>query len=163
MKWLIIVLVVLILLVSILYLIGRMMPVKHTARVTQAFKSAPDVIWKIISDPGDYTSWRSGIKKIELIDARTWKETSGHGDNIQFHAEVEQPGRLMVVKIMNTDLPFGGSWTYELTPVAQGTELSITENGEVYNPFFRVMSKYIFGHDTTIKTYMKDLKSKLKE
>lgn len=52
---------------------------------------------------------------------------------------------------------FGGSWTYELTPVADGTRLRITENGEVYNPLFRFLSRFVFGHYASIDKFMADL------
>ena len=33
----------------------------------------------------------------------------------------------------------------------------ITENGEVYNPLFRFMSRFVFGHTATIDKYLEDL------
>ena len=39
----------------------------------------------------------------------------------------------------------------------------MTENGEVYNPIFRFMSKFFLSQTETIDTYMADLKRKLGE
>jgi hypothetical protein len=58
-------------------------------------------------------------------------------------------------------LPFGGAWTLEVKPVAAGTELTITEDGEIYNPIFRVLSKVVFSPYWTIDTYQADLRNRL--
>lgn len=39
--------------------------------------------------------------------------------------------------------------------------MKITEEGFVTNPLFRVLSKFVFGHDATMKTYLADLSRKL--
>ncbi len=62
--------------------------------------------------------------------------------------------RLLVVRIADLDLPFGGTWTYEIAPVAGGSTLTITEDGEIYNPIFRVMSRFVFGYESTMAAYL---------
>ena len=74
--------------------------------------------------------------------------------------ERSEPPRLLVVRI-DPGLPFGGTWTYEVAPVPGGSTLTITENGEIYNPLFRFMARYIFGYEGTIETYMAALKKHL--
>jgi hypothetical protein len=58
------------------------------------------------------------------------------------------------------NLPFGGAWTFDIAPDANGSNLRITEDGEVYNVIFRFMARYIFGHHASIETYLKDLGAK---
>jgi hypothetical protein len=48
-------------------------------------------------------------------------------------------------------LPFGGPWTYELRPEGSATHLTITEHGEVFDPFFRFMSRFVLGHAATME------------
>ena len=67
------------------------------------------------------------------------------------------PPRKLVVRIADRGLPFGGAWTFDITPQGSGSELRITEDGEVYNVIFRFMARFIFGYTTTIETYLKDL------
>ena len=45
-------------------------------------------------------------------------------------------------------------WTYEIAPAPNGTTLTITEDGEVYNPIFRFMSRFVFGHEATMASYL---------
>jgi len=62
-----------------------------------------------------------------------------------------------VTRIADDSLPFGGSWTYELFPSGEGTEVRITERGEVRNPIFRALSTFVFGHTVTLDRYLADL------
>jgi len=70
------------------------------------------------------------------------------------------PTRL-VVRIADPKLPFGGTWSYDIAPAAGGgSELRITENGEIRNVIFRFMSRFILGYTATIETYLRDLGAK---
>ena len=43
---------------------------------------------------------------------------------------------------------WGGVWTYELETSGAGTEVTVTEDGWVKSPFFRVMMKMRGTHST---------------
>ncbi len=43
-----------------------------------------------------------------------------------------------------------------------GSELTIVEEGEVYSPLFRFVSKFIIGQASTVEKYLKALQVKLK-
>jgi hypothetical protein len=64
-----------------------------------------------------------------------------------------------VTRIADPNLPFGGTWTYEIRPGNGGATLTITENGEVYNVIFRLVSR-LTGHDKTIRIFETDLAKK---
>lgn len=65
------------------------------------------------------------------------------------------------MRIADPNLPFGGTWTYDLVPGDQACSLTVTEDGEVYNPLFRFVSRFIIGHTATIDSYLKALQTKL--
>ena len=164
MKWIIIIVIAIVALIAIIYLIGYFMPVNHTASAEMTFpNSSPADIWKRITNFKEYASWRSDLKNVEVLDDKSWKETSSHGDVIHFSSEVVEPEKHYVTRITNKDLPYGGFWIFEIKPAQTGTTLIITEQGEVYNPLFRFMSKYIFGHDATLKKYLSDLNKQLEK
>jgi hypothetical protein len=68
----------------------------------------------------------------------------------------------MKVKIADPDLPFGGTWTYTLTPAGTGTRLQITEEGAVHNVLFRFVSRFVIGHTASIDRYLADLQAILR-
>jgi len=90
-----------------------------------------------------------------------WHETDKHAQTITYEALESSPPRKLVVHIADPNLPFGGSWTYEITPAVSGCSLTITEDGEVYNPLFRFVSRFIIGHTATIDAYLKAVQEKL--
>ncbi len=47
-------------------------------------------------------------------------------------------------------------------PAPQGSTLTITEDGEVYNPIFRFMSRFVFGHEATMAAYLSAAEKRLK-
>jgi hypothetical protein len=65
-----------------------------------------------------------------------------------------------VTHITDKALPFGGSWDYRLEPAGNDTRVTITENGEVYNPVFRFVSRFLMGHTATIDKYLTALAGK---
>jgi hypothetical protein len=65
--------------------------------------------------------------------------------------------------IADPSLPFGGRWVYELEPTPSGgTRVTVTEEGEVYNPIFRVVSRFM-DQSATIKEYLTDLAGRFGE
>ena len=160
MKWVILGLAVLAAIILIVVAVGWMLPVSHTASRELKIAAPPDAVWRVITDIDAFPSWRPGVTKIERQPDRNglpvWAETGIHG-RITLAVERREPPRLLVTRIADSGLPFGGTWTYELAPDGGGTHLTITEHGEVYNPIFRFMSRFVFGHHGTIDAYLKAL------
>ena len=82
------------------------------------------------------------------------------GESITFAVIESKPPSRLVVKIAQPDLPFGGTWIYELAPAAAGTAVKITENGEIYHPIFRFVSHLFLNQAATIEEYLRSLERK---
>jgi len=164
MKWVWIVLAFLILLVAVIAITGMLLPKAHLATRASRFKQAPQAIWEAITGPPD---WRSDIRGFENLPPRdghrSWAETDKHGQTIAYESLEEIPHSRLVTRIATEKLPFGGTWTQEIKPLADGCELTITEAGEIYNPIFRFMARFIFGYSGSIETYLKALHRKFGE
>jgi uncharacterized protein YndB with AHSA1/START domain len=146
--------------------VGYLLPVKHSASRERTYAASPSTVFAAISTPADLPRWRRGVKSVELLpdegERPRFREVGSDGA-ITYVVEELVPERRMVTRISDKSLPFGGSWTYELMPAANGTTLRITEKGEVYNPIFRFMSRFVLGHHRTIDNYMADLDRHLAE
>lgn len=164
MKWILIILGILIALVALVAIVGALLPKAHVASRTVRLNAPPERVWQAITDVQSFASWR-GVKSAEVLPARdghrVWREVDEHGQAITFEVVDELAPRRLVTKIADRDLPFGGSWTYELVPADAGTQLTITENGEVYNPIFRFVSRFVMGHHATIDAYIAALTRKV--
>jgi hypothetical protein len=148
--------------VAVIALLGSRLPVKHTATRTAAFRQTPQQVWDVIAGP---PTWRPEIQKFEILPSddgkRKWIEYGSHGQKITYEAVESVSPQKLITCIADPHLPFGGSWTYEIAPASDGSTLTITENGEVYNPTFRFVSRYVQGYTATIDAYLKALHSKL--
>lgn len=147
-----------------MYAIGAMLPVAHTATTSAYIDARPDRVWTLITDVESFPDWRPDVETVTRLDDRdgrpVWRETMSTGE-ITFAAEAWDPPRRLVARIDDDDLPFGGAWTYEVEPDGLGTRLTITEDGEVYNPLFRFMSRFIFGHEATMRAYLDAVRQEL--
>jgi len=135
-------LIVLLVLVFIIgTVVGRRLPVGHVASRSATFAVPPERVWDVINDPAFMRSRGVGDMKTETVES--------------------VPPRRLVRRIVG-EADFGGTWTSDLDgEPGGGTWLVITENGEVYNTFFRFISRYIVGHHRTIDSYLAALRRHL--
>jgi hypothetical protein len=152
MKLLLIIAGIIIGLILLVYLSGYLLPVKHTASYSFNVNGSPDQVWQRITDIANYPAWRKDVKSVVITGESQWTEDNGN-DKIPFKMTVNEPSNKLITEINSKNLPYGGHWVYELAPSENGTTVTLTENGEVYNPLFRVVSRFIMGHDTGIKQY----------
>ena len=113
--------------VALVAIIGAMLPKGHVATRSAKFRETPDEVWRAITTFQDYPKWRPGLQSVEQLSTSAghavWLERTGSGWNAEEipYQVMESvppaggsPGK-MVARIANPKLPFGGSWTYEVT------------------------------------------------
>ncbi len=151
-------------LIVVVQVVGMMLPVKHTASSSRLLPAPPERIWEVLTDVEKHPQWRSGLQSATITERNplTWTEKNSMGE-MPLKTEVFEPPHKWVARIVGKDLPFGGTWTYLLTPEGTGTKMTITEDGEVFPPFFRFMSKFVFGQTKTQETYLNDLDKYLRK
>ena len=165
MRWLLYIIGFVVLLVALVFITGMMLPKNHTASVRAHYKQPPQQIFDAIYDVEHAPSWRSGLDSVRIISREPtlqWQESSSFGTMTFVLDEMTAPSRL-VASIADTTQGFGGKWTYDIAPDANGSVVTITEDGEVYSPLFRFMSRYIFGHYRTLEQFARDLGGKFGE
>ncbi len=148
-------------LVLLVLVIGWSLPVKHTATSAVTVHTSAGPLYNLITDIEHYPEWRSSVERTERLPdsaGKTRFREYGSDGTILYEVESAKPDQRIVTRIADRSLPFGGSWTYELIPRGDSTTLRITENGEVYNPLFRFVSRFVMGHTRTIDTYLQDVR-----
>lgn len=164
MIWVGIALGVLILAAVAVFAIGWMLPEAHIAERTISLPRPPEDVWAAITDVPSAPEWRKDVKHIEMLDtadgALRWRETGKEG-TLTLVEELAEPPRRWVIRIDDPELPFGGRWIYSLEAEGSGTRLTLREEGEVYHPIFRFMSRFVMGHHATIDGYLRQLSAHL--
>ena len=149
--------------VGIIAAIGASLPKGHSVSRTARVPMSPDALYGLLADVDRYPTWRSDVKTLERLPDHegkpAWVETMSAGRIPLYFERMERP-TLLVARIADPSLPFGGTWTYRISPAGTGSELTITEDGEVYNPIFRFMSRFVFGQTATIESFVKHLEAK---
>jgi uncharacterized protein YndB with AHSA1/START domain len=157
MKWIVIVTLTIAAVVSVAVLIGSRLPRAHRASREQDLPAPPEVVWAALTEVEAFPTWRSDVKKVQMLPdrdgQRVWIEEGKQG-KMTFRVERSEPPRLLVTRIADPDLPFGGTWTYVIAPVPGGSRLTITEDGEIYNPLFRLVARFVLGYEGTIASYL---------
>jgi uncharacterized protein YndB with AHSA1/START domain len=162
-KWILIVVAVIALAAVLVQIAGSLVPRQHVASCRASFAQPPEAIWAAIAAVEEYPQWRSDVRSVEPLAAidgkRVYREVTSFGP-ITFVVDNEERPRRMVLRIADDDLPFGGTWTFELEPEAAGSRLTITERGEIRPAYFRFMARFVFGYHATLREYLRSLGSK---
>ena len=144
---------------------GNRLPREHSAARMAYFNRSPGEIWQIISDIAGQPSWRPDLRSVDRLPPRNgrdvWRETDSRGQATTLVTVERLPQRRLVRRIADENLPFSGGWTLEIGEFGEVTSLTITETGEIENPLFRFMSRYVIGHTSTIDRYLTALGKKL--
>lgn len=158
MKIVLIVLGVLVLLVVVVVGVGYLLPKQHVASRAASFRATPEKLFALITGP---QNWRSDVVKFETVPGEGsgtfQRETTRNGETVTYEILDSHPPTSVKRRIATTGLPYSGTWTYSLQTSGGLTTVRITEDGEVYNPVFRFMSRFVFGQTATIDAYLRAL------
>lgn len=141
--------------------IGWTLPVGHRASRSVTVQAPPDTVFQTISEFARLAEWRSDVSRVEVEGApgpgQRIREFGSNGE-IPYVVEEFDPPRRLRTRIGGTGMAFGGTWTFELAAApGGGTTIGVTEDGEIYNAFFRVMARFVFGYESTIDAYLRNL------
>lgn len=159
-------LAILLALIVLVVVIGYALPKWHVAARAIVLRQKPADVFALISDFKNGTSWRSGLQQVEMLPDRqghTRFRERGKNGALTFDVVELNPPQRMVTQIDSTGMPFGGVWIFAVSPKTNGSRLNITERGEIYNPVFRFVSRFILGYTGTLDTYLKDVARKFGE
>ena len=167
MKWILRTLGFVILLLVLMLVIGFTLPAHTSHTRTIALKQPPEKVFAVLTDIPGMPKWNRNMEKVEMLTPVDGKETTrqtfkGGMDMIITTTESSPPSHL-VRELGDEDGPFNGSWRYGivLTPDG-GSQVALTEQSEIPNPFFRVMIK-LFGPTKYIDEHLEDLAKRFGE
>jgi hypothetical protein len=151
-------------LILVVWVVGTLLPRDHLSQVAIELQADRERVWGVISDVGATGRWRPEVRKVEMqpvVSGRTrFIETTGQGAT-PFEVMSQEPPSRQVIRVVDEGLPFGGTWTWDLTPAGTGTRLLMSEAGFVRNPIFRVMSRTVYPPTKGMETYLRALAKEL--
>jgi hypothetical protein len=153
-----------ILIVVLVIFFARMLPISHRVTGQATYRASPRQLFELITDVKSFPQWRPSVKEVEVlppVDGHAQFREIGKDGSILYQVDSAVPNEYLMTTIADRSLPFGGKWTYQLTPHGDSTTLTITEDGEVYNPIFRFVSRFVFGHTATMDRYLNDVRRRV--
>jgi hypothetical protein len=106
----------------------------------------------------------TGVERQPDRDGRpVWLVRDGHEAMPLIVAESEPNKWLKTVIPADAELPFGGAWSWQISPADEATVVTIIEEGEIYNPLFRALADLVFGYHGTLNETLEDLGRKFGE
>ncbi len=143
-----------------LYFYGRSLPREHRASSTITLVARADTVYRVIRNVRSAATWWTDVKAVRPLAGKpreSWEEDMGASGKVQIEITSENPGSRLVTTILNDDQQdWGGRWIYTVNSSAAGTEVTITEDGWVAKPLYRVVAK-LLGHHRTIDSYLNSL------
>lgn len=165
MRWVVIAIFVVIGFIIALLSAGAMLPEKHTVSRSLTLARPVAEVWPVLTEHAQDPTWRPDVESVKRIEDRhgqpVWEEKYKNGDVMRIQTTLVDAPKRMERKIVDQS-PFGGVWVYEVSPSADGrsTTVRITENGEVYNPAFRFIGRFVIGLEASLEDYLTDLATK---
>jgi hypothetical protein len=142
-------------LVLLVVVVGYLLPKNHVTSQSATFRATPEKLYALIS--GTQT-WRPDVVRFEIVSDSGGRElqheTTRDGKTIAYEVSERVPPASLKRRIASPDLPYSGTWTYSLESRDGLTVVRITEDGEVTNPVFRFVSRFILGHTRTMDQYL---------
>ncbi len=142
--------------ILIMFLAGSLLPRETIVSRTLQLGKTREEVWKLITDFPGQTKWRSRIKRIEKIDSNKWREIYKGGREVILETKERREPELLLRELKGKD-GIKGTWTVEIAKAADGCWVTVTEKGEIRNPFFRFVGRYIIRRASHVECYLRDL------
>ena len=147
------------------YVVGSRLPREHRASASGVVAAPPERVWGLLTETLAQAQWRTGVTRVQTQDPQwsgglvCWTEWRPQMA-IPLCLEEEQAGVRRVVKTHDwAPMPFEARWTYELAPVAGGTQVTIVEESSISKPLWRFYGRYLLRGRTEAAQELKDLQA----
>ncbi|HYV36940.1 MAG TPA: SRPBCC family protein [Gemmataceae bacterium] len=150
---------------ALIALIGCFFPRGHVATRSLEINQPPDEVWQIITDFAAAPSWHPELKTAERLPDRNgnplWRETDKRGYAMTLETVQAVPPRRLVRCIADEGGPFSGQWEFDIEPTDAGSRVTLTEKGQIPNPFFRFMFRLFMKPTWYLDMYLRALAVKM--
>jgi len=160
-------LAVLVGLLGVVTIVGVMLPSGHVVSARARFQQPQDAVWLAVSDIAASPSWRKDLAEVRQLPDQNghpvWRETYRDGSVLTLETVESVPSRRLARRVIDSALPFSGTWEIQIEPANGASQVTITEHGEIRNPIVRFASRLISGQRATIENYLRQLGRKFGE
>jgi uncharacterized protein YndB with AHSA1/START domain len=164
MRWILWIITLLMVLLGAIVIVGGQLPRVHEVTRTVELAAPPRAVFALISDLEGMPAWRPEVYRVERAigkDGQPAYREHGVRSVVLYDVLEEQPPRRLVLRIAGAGPGFEGTWTFDVAPAPAGARLTIIERGEIENPVFRFLSRFVVGHGKAVDAYLEALAARL--
>jgi uncharacterized protein YndB with AHSA1/START domain len=145
---------------------GYVFPSRIEAAARITINRPPENVWWVLTDYNHMAAWHPQYRNATTLTPPgeaplRWQIE--YSDGYVVNAEVVEekfPSRL-VERITDGNLPFGGGWTVELTPVGPNTEVTVHSKVEIHAPIQRLIVHLLVPAQTELERILEALKGRV--
>jgi uncharacterized protein YndB with AHSA1/START domain len=162
MRWILWSITLFMLLLGAIIIAGGLVAREHQITRTVALAAPPGAVFAAIADLEAMPAWRPEVSRVERVSdpdglLPTYRALGVRGTVTWTVVEVRPPTRL-TLRIEGAGPGFSGTWSFDVAAAssgdAAGTQLTITERGDIDNPLFRFLSRFVVGYGKGLDTYV---------
>jgi uncharacterized protein YndB with AHSA1/START domain len=158
MRWILWSITLFMLLLGAIVIAGGLVAREHQIARTVELPAPPEAVFAAIANLEAMPAWRPEVVRVERAPGETgappaYREYSVRGVVTWAVLENRPPARL-AVRIAGAGPGFEGTWTFDVAPAPGGTRLTVTERGEIDNPVFRFLSRFVVGYGQGLDAYL---------
>jgi uncharacterized protein YndB with AHSA1/START domain len=145
------------------YLIGASLPADHAFSRSLIISKPPEAVWAVIRDFAAQPSWRPQLRSMERLpdqdSLEAWRVTGSDGESMTMLVVESDPPRRLVNLYRKTQASGDTSWVFEIQPVAQDSQVTLTERVRIEKPLSRFFLQYL-ATGRSADQYLTDLARK---
>lgn len=129
-----------------LYVYGTTAPESHEASGSRTINAPVGDVFALKHDPRRATEWRDDVAEIRYFENHgegivSWTEVWTDGNRFDFRVVEYARNKRLKIRINDVSDYFNGTWTCDFEEEDGGTLVTITENGNIPNPFIRALHR----------------------
>jgi hypothetical protein len=144
---------------------GAGMKAEHVAKASRLFEAPPERVWTALLSIRQLPIDRSDLANIEspLEKNRVPSSLEVLGSPIRIEATKQRPAVELIVRTVEPDLAYSGTWSIVLTPEDNNTRVTIVEDATIRSRPLRFLVRTILGDDVLLEGIFRAIKRKLSE
>jgi len=146
--------------VLLVFGLGYLLPAQPQDSGTIVLKQPPEAVFTVLSDVQEMPAWDRKVRKIELlppVDGKPAAKLTLDDGVTMTMVTAESLAPTHLLREFRSDGRLAGSWTYEITPTGDGSEVVLTEKSAGKRPRGRFLSR-LTGPAKRINQHLDDLR-----
>ena len=156
-----IVLVILLGIVTLLLLVGLLLPARQQVTRVELFKAPISEVWEALDNLPAQTQWRDGLKSVQMLDdddGLRWLEQSAKGGAVTVRKLKQLAQKELVLELRQGGKLGGRSARFNSVP--GGSRVTFAETLECRMPFTRILSQAGGSVDKRLDGFIRQLRGK---